>query len=176
MSYSHDSEEHKDWVLKLAYRLRSNGVDVCLDRIIAAVEALLAESVEFSRRSVLAVVVDGQEFVSQHERSKALLGSRDHRPNTAKIEQAAKGLSAAGFTVVVDIDDTARPVEAVEADRAARHQARAEALGAAAARSDRNAQRAWEGRCAVPSAASRSCGGSRGSSPCWPGHGQESGL
>ncbi|WP_166904379.1 toll/interleukin-1 receptor domain-containing protein [Mycobacterium sp. DL440] len=32
MSYSHDDEEHADWVLKLATRLRGNGVDVCLDR------------------------------------------------------------------------------------------------------------------------------------------------
>lgn len=32
ISYSHDSDEHKDWVLQLATRLRSNGVDVILDR------------------------------------------------------------------------------------------------------------------------------------------------
>lgn len=32
ISYSHDSEEHKDWVLQLATRLRSNGVDLILDR------------------------------------------------------------------------------------------------------------------------------------------------
>lgn len=32
ISYSHDNEEHKDWVLQLATRLRSNGVDVILDR------------------------------------------------------------------------------------------------------------------------------------------------
>lgn len=32
ISYSHDSEEHKEWVLQLATRLRSNGVDVLLDR------------------------------------------------------------------------------------------------------------------------------------------------
>lgn len=31
VSYSHDSEEHKNWVLQLAARLRSNGVDVILD-------------------------------------------------------------------------------------------------------------------------------------------------
>jgi hypothetical protein len=30
-SYSHDSEEHKNWVLKLATRLRANGVDAILD-------------------------------------------------------------------------------------------------------------------------------------------------
>ncbi|MCG8803994.1 TIR domain-containing protein [Tenacibaculum finnmarkense] len=32
ISYSHDSEEHKNWVLQLATRLRSNGVDIILDR------------------------------------------------------------------------------------------------------------------------------------------------
>lgn len=32
VSYSHDSELHKDWVLQLATRLRSNGVDILLDR------------------------------------------------------------------------------------------------------------------------------------------------
>ena len=32
VSYSHDGEEHSDWVLQLAKRLRSNGVDVILDR------------------------------------------------------------------------------------------------------------------------------------------------
>lgn len=32
MSYSHDSEAHKDWVLKLSTRLVTNGVDVLLDQ------------------------------------------------------------------------------------------------------------------------------------------------
>lgn len=32
MSYSHDDEAHRAWVLQLSTRLRSNGVDVCLDR------------------------------------------------------------------------------------------------------------------------------------------------
>ena len=32
VSYSHDSKEHSDWVLQLAKRLRSNGVDATLDR------------------------------------------------------------------------------------------------------------------------------------------------
>lgn len=32
ISYSHDSEEHKDWVLQIATRLRLNGVNVILDR------------------------------------------------------------------------------------------------------------------------------------------------
>jgi hypothetical protein len=32
ISYSHDNEKHKNWVLQLATRLRSNGIDVILDR------------------------------------------------------------------------------------------------------------------------------------------------
>jgi hypothetical protein len=32
ISYSHDSQEHKLWVLQLATRLRTNGVDVILDQ------------------------------------------------------------------------------------------------------------------------------------------------
>lgn len=32
ISYSHDDESHKDWVLQLATRLRDNGVDILLDR------------------------------------------------------------------------------------------------------------------------------------------------
>ena len=32
VSYSHDSEDHKAWVLQLATRLRHNGVDTILDR------------------------------------------------------------------------------------------------------------------------------------------------
>jgi hypothetical protein len=32
ISYSHDSDEHSDWVLKLAERLRQSGVDVVLDQ------------------------------------------------------------------------------------------------------------------------------------------------
>ena len=32
ISYSHDSEEHKEWVAKLASNLLSHGVDVILDR------------------------------------------------------------------------------------------------------------------------------------------------
>lgn len=32
ISYSHDTEEHKDWVLQIATRLRSNSVNVLLDR------------------------------------------------------------------------------------------------------------------------------------------------
>lgn len=32
ISYSHDNNDHKDWVLKLSTRLMYNGVDVKLDQ------------------------------------------------------------------------------------------------------------------------------------------------
>ena len=32
ISYSHDSQEHKKWVLDLATRLRNNGVDAIIDQ------------------------------------------------------------------------------------------------------------------------------------------------
>ena len=32
ISYSHDSDEHKEWVLKICIKLRKNGVDVTLDQ------------------------------------------------------------------------------------------------------------------------------------------------
>ena len=32
ISYSHDSQEHKKWVLDFATRLRNNGVDAALDQ------------------------------------------------------------------------------------------------------------------------------------------------
>ena len=46
MSYSHDDDEHKAWVLQLAYRLRGNGVDVCLDRWDVALGGNLAHFME----------------------------------------------------------------------------------------------------------------------------------
>ena len=52
VSYSHDSEDHRAWVLQLATRLRDNGVDMILDRwnlrlgqdVAAFVETGLSES------------------------------------------------------------------------------------------------------------------------------------
>ena len=32
VSYSHDDKNHSNWVLQLTTRLRSNGVDVILDK------------------------------------------------------------------------------------------------------------------------------------------------
>lgn len=61
MSYSHDGEEHEDWVLKLATRLRGNGVDVCLDRWDVALGGNLSLFMERAANDdyrVIAVVSD----------------------------------------------------------------------------------------------------------------------
>lgn len=60
--------------------------------------------------------------------------SRDHRPKRYAIDQTAKALTAAGFDVALDLDDTVRPTAEVEADKIARQQDRAEALAAKADR------------------------------------------
>lgn len=60
--------------------------------------------------------------------------SRDKPATGHRIEATAAALERAGFTVTIDIDDTARPIADVEADRAGRATARAEALEHKAAR------------------------------------------
>lgn len=60
--------------------------------------------------------------------------SRDVPAKTATIVATADALRAAGFSVDVDIDDTARDTADVEADRAARQANRIDALDAKAAR------------------------------------------
>lgn len=56
--------------------------------------------------------------------------SRDRDAVQWKINRAAEALRSAGFTVEVDIDNTARPIDEVEADKRDRLEARAEALDA----------------------------------------------
>ena len=60
--------------------------------------------------------------------------SRDHLAKRWQIDQARKALEAAGFEVVVEIDDTPRDVAEVKADRAGRLDDRYERLTAKAAR------------------------------------------
>jgi hypothetical protein len=61
--------------------------------------------------------------------------SRDRAAKTWQIERAAEALRAAGFEVTVSIDeDQRRDVAEIEADRAARAEARAERLGERAER------------------------------------------
>lgn len=68
--------------------------------------------------------------------------SRDKNAQGHRIEATATALDAAGFTVAVEIDDTARATSEVEADKAARAQDRAEALAAKAQRKAATAEAA----------------------------------
>lgn len=63
-----------------------------------------------------------------------LPGSRDRFANTYAINTAAAALRRAGHEVTVTVDDTPRPVEQAEADRAHRLDDRAAALAAKAER------------------------------------------
>lgn len=58
-------------------------------------------------------------------RALGIQHSRDKRAKRYQIEQARKALEAAGLSVTVTIEDTPRPVEVVEADRAERGAGRA---------------------------------------------------
>ncbi|WP_426624510.1 DUF3560 domain-containing protein [Leifsonia sp. McL0607] len=60
--------------------------------------------------------------------------SRDHLPDLYRIEQTANALRTAGFTLELDVDHTHRPTAEVEADKAERAAARADALDAKADR------------------------------------------
>lgn len=70
--------------------------------------------------------------------------SRDQKPNRALIERTADALRADGFTVEVQVDDTARPTSEVEADKIDRAAARADALTRKAARLDAQSQAAHD--------------------------------
>lgn len=76
--------------------------------------------------------------------------SRDKDANMEKIQATRAALEAAGLEVSVEIDDTPRPVEQVEADRAERLENRAEGLQRKAERLHATADREWEaGRAAT---------------------------
>lgn len=60
--------------------------------------------------------------------------SRDQNAQTYRIRTTAEALEAAGFSVAVQVDDTARAAAEVEADKAARAEDRAAALAAKAER------------------------------------------
>lgn len=71
-------------------------------------------------------------------------GSRDHQPNTFKIDRAAEALRAAGHDVSTALDATHRDTAEAEADRAQRGQDRADALSAKADRKSAAAEAAWD--------------------------------
>ena len=75
MSYSHDSEEHKEWVLQLATRLRSNGVDVLLDRWNLKLGSDLAAFMEQGlSKSQRVICVCSETYVEKANRGKGGAG------------------------------------------------------------------------------------------------------
>lgn len=78
--------------------------------------------------------------------------SRDRNIKTWITEPTRKALEGAGHEVTLEVDDTARPVSEVEADRIERQEARAEAL---ATKAQRKATRANEAQDAADRAARR---------------------
>lgn len=76
--------------------------------------------------------------------------SRDRKLKTWVTRPTAAALEAAGHDVALEVDDTARPVAEVEADRVARQEDRADAL---AAKAEHKAARAGEAQRAARAAA-----------------------
>jgi TIR domain len=64
MSYSHDDDEHCDWVLQLSSRLRGNGVDVCLDRWDVTLGGNLAHYMERAADDAYRVIAVVSEIYS----------------------------------------------------------------------------------------------------------------
>lgn len=69
--------------------------------------------------------------------------SRDHLPQTAKIERTAAALRSAGYEVTTEIDATHRTTAEVEAAKIERQAARVDALDAKANRKQTDADTAW---------------------------------
>ena len=75
ISYSHDSDEHKNWVLQLATRLRSNGVDVVLDSWNTRLGSDLASFMERGlSRSQRIICVCSEEYVKKANDGKGGAG------------------------------------------------------------------------------------------------------
>lgn len=75
ISYSHDNEEHKAWVIKLATRLRSNGVDVILDIWHATLGSDLASFMEHGLSSSKRVIcICSEQYVSKANEQKGGAG------------------------------------------------------------------------------------------------------
>ena len=75
VSYSHDGKEHSDWVLQLATRLRSNGVDAILDRWNLTLGQNLAAFIERGLSSSHRVLcICSQAYVVKANESRAGVG------------------------------------------------------------------------------------------------------
>ena len=70
--------------------------------------------------------------------------SRDHLPQTYRIQATRTALEGPGLEVTEEIDTTHRSTAEVEADKIARQQDRVDALEAKAERRDAAAQSAWD--------------------------------
>lgn len=75
ISYSHDSEKHKDWVLQLATRLRSNGVNIILDRWNLTLGSDLASFMERGlSKSKRIICVCSEKYVEKANKGKGGAG------------------------------------------------------------------------------------------------------
>lgn len=75
ISYSHDDEKHKDWVLQLATRLRLNGVNVILDRWNLRLGSDLASFMERRlSKSQRVICVCSEKYVSKANNGKGGAG------------------------------------------------------------------------------------------------------
>lgn len=75
VSYSHDNEEHKDWVLQLATRLRSNGVNVILDRWNVKLGSDLASFMERGlSKSQRVICICSENYVNKADKGKGGAG------------------------------------------------------------------------------------------------------
>jgi TIR domain len=75
VSYSHDSQSHKDWVLTLATRLVANGVDVILDQWDLNLGADLPRFMEKGlTESKLVLAVCSAQYVSKANAGKGGVG------------------------------------------------------------------------------------------------------
>src|SRR5262245_25666670 len=74
-SYSHDSQQHKDWVRRLATDLLSNGIDADLDQWSLVpgqdIAAFMAEGIRTAKRVLL---ICSEEYVTKAENGRGGVG------------------------------------------------------------------------------------------------------
>lgn len=90
VSYSHDSDEHRGWVLQLATRLRSDGVDVILDQWDMNLGRNLTHFMESGLTSSERVlVVSSSPYV---EKANARRGGTGYESNILSVDMFTGGL------------------------------------------------------------------------------------
>ena len=88
-SYSHDSPEHKEWVLHLCTQLRKNGVDVILDRWDLSLGADVTLFMDGIRDSDRVLVICTDAYVEKAKAGKGGVGY-ERRIVTAELLRNAK--------------------------------------------------------------------------------------